>query len=194
MYKHLQKLYSEQYPDKLPQTVYRGQCMANLEFNSVKDNVGRLMSINTFFSTTVDFDVAEMFSGCGTDPDPNILSVLFEIEIGIIHSTIKRPFASISALSKFPEESEIVFSVGSIFCIEYVQDERTIKEKGYWYVKLKLIEDDNDISELRNELENEYCEESDLCSLGQALTTMGDYERAERFYHMLLEYIHEDNQ
>ncbi|CAF3931875.1 unnamed protein product [Rotaria sordida] len=194
MYKHLQKLYSEQYPDKLPQTVYRGQCMTNVEFNSIKDNVGRLISISTFFSTSVDFDVAERFSGYGGNPDPNILSVLFEIEVDIIHSTIKRPFASINALSTFSDEAEVVFSVGSIFRIEYVQDKRTIKEKGYWYVKLKLIEDDNDISELRNELENEYCKESNICSLGQALTTMGDYERAERFYHMLLEYIHEDNQ
>jgi hypothetical protein len=168
------KLHSEQFPDNLPATVFRGQFMTNLEFNSVKDNVGRFMSINTFFSTTIDRHIAKIFSGFDAHPDPNILSVLFEIEVDVTRSTIKRPFASISHLSKFPDESEIVFSVGSMFRIERVQDRRTVE--GYWYVQLKLVEDDSDTNELRNELEKEYCDEGDLCSLGKALRAMGDYD------------------
>jgi tetratricopeptide (TPR) repeat protein len=56
-----------------------------------------------------------------------------------------------------------------------------------------LVEDDSDINELRNDLEKEYCDEGDLCSLGLALIAMGDYERAERYFHMLLEYLPEDH-
>ncbi|CAF1335730.1 unnamed protein product [Rotaria sordida] len=189
MYKHLQKLYLEQFPDNLPHTVYRGQLMTDLEFNSIKNNVGRLISINTFFSTTKDISVAEMFSGFGTCPDLNVLSVVFEIDVDITHSTSRRPFASLNASTTFSDESEVVFSVGSMFRIESIEDRRTIN--GYWYVRLKLVEDDSDISELRNELEKKYCDESDLCSLGSALIAMGDYQRAERYFRMLLEYMPE---
>ncbi|CAF3326907.1 unnamed protein product [Rotaria sp. Silwood2] len=189
MYKHLQKLYLEQFPDQLPHTVFRGQLMTNQEFNSLKDNIGHLMPINTFFSTTEDRHAAEMFSGFGADP--NMLSVLFEIEVYIISLTVKRPFVSISHLSTMPDELEVLFSVGSMFRIESVQDTQSIE--GYWYVKLKLVEDDSDINEFRVELEKEYCDESDLCSLGSVLIAMGDYKRDERYFRMLLEYLPADH-
>ncbi|CAF3004081.1 unnamed protein product [Rotaria sp. Silwood2] len=90
-----------------------------------------------------------------------------------------------------PDELEVLFSVGSMFRIESVQDTQSIE--GYWYVKLKLVEDDSDINELRVELEKEYCDESDLCSLGSVLIAMGGYKRAERYFRMLLEYLPADH-
>ena len=191
MYKHLQKLYAEQFPSALPSTVFRGQIMTNQEFDSIKNNIGLLISINTFFSTTVDRDVAGSFSSYGIGLDVDHVSVLFQIEVDVAHSTSKRPFASISAFSKFPDEQETVFSVGSMFRIEYVEDRRMIE--GHWYVKLKLVEDDGDIRELRTALERTYCDKSDLCTLGTVLRHMGDYQRAERFFLMLLEYTPEDH-
>ncbi|CAF3979712.1 unnamed protein product [Rotaria sordida] len=187
IYKHLQKLHSEQFPDKLPRTVFRGQVMTSSEFNSIKDNIGHLMSVNTFFSTTTTRDVAEMYSGLGEDV--KMLSVLFEIEVDTTRSMIKRPFASINELSKFSDEDEVVFSVGSMFRIKYVEDQRLVS--GYWYVQLILVEDDSDMSELRNDLEQTFCDKGNLRSLGIALRAMGDYERAERYFQMLLEYIPE---
>ena len=191
MYKQLQTVYSEQFPDKLSRTVFRGQTMTNLEFDSIKNNIGRLVSLNTFFSTSTDRDVALIYADFGAAPDPMMQSVLFKIEVDVTHSTVKRPFASISDLSTIPDEQEVMFSVGSMFCIESVRDKRTTD--GHWYVNLKLVEDDNDINELRNELEKELCDKGDLCSLGIALKLMGDHERAERYFRMLLEYIPEDN-
>ncbi|CAF4929879.1 unnamed protein product, partial [Rotaria sp. Silwood1] len=130
-----------------------------------------------------------MFSGFGTCPDLDVLSVVFEIDVDITHSTSERPFASLNASTTFSDESEVVFSVGSMFRIESIEDKRTIN--GYWHVRLKLVEDDSDISELRNELDKTYCDESDLCSLGIALRAMGDYQRAERYFRMLLKYMPE---
>jgi tetratricopeptide (TPR) repeat protein len=191
MYKHLQRLYLEQFSnDILPDTtVFRGQLMTSEEFHSLKDNIGCLISINTFFSTTVDRSVAEPFSGCGEDP--NFLSVLFEIDVSIANSTIKRPFAYIGHISTKPDELEVVFSVGSMFRIEDIEDRRS--NEGYWYVRLKLVEDDNETKEFRDELENEFLNETDLCSLGAVLMMMGDYKRAERHFHMLLEYSPADH-
>jgi len=51
----------------------------------------------------------------------------------------------------------------------------------------------NDINELRNELEREYCHKIDMCKLGNALIAMGDYKRAERYFRMLLEYLSESH-
>ncbi|CAF1323321.1 unnamed protein product [Rotaria sordida] len=187
MYKHLQKLHSEQFPDKLPRTMFRGQVMTSSEFNSIKNNIGHLISVNTFFSTTTTRDVAEMYSGLGEDT--KMLSVLFEIEVDTTRSMIKRPFASINELSQFSDEDEVVFSVGSMFRIKYVENQRSVN--GYWYVQLELVEDDNEMNELRNDLEQQYCDKGNLRSLGLVLRAMGDYERAERYFRMLLEYIPE---
>jgi tetratricopeptide (TPR) repeat protein len=130
-----------------------------------------------------------MFSGYGVDP--HMQSVLFEIEVGVIVSTVKRPFALISHISTKPGESEFLFSVGSMFRIESLADRRSIE--GYWHVKLKLVEDDSDINELKMELEKEHCDESDLSSLGSVLIVMGDYKRAERYFLILLEYLPADH-
>ncbi|CAF1367926.1 unnamed protein product [Rotaria sordida] len=189
MYKHLQKLHSEQFRDKLLRTVFRGQVMTGSEFNSIKNNIGHLMSVNTFFSTTITRDVTEMYSGSGEDA--KMLFVLYEIEVHTTRSMIKRPFASINELSQFSDEDEVVFSVGSMFRIKYVEDHRLLSR--YWYVQLILVEDDSDMSELRNDLEQRFCDKGNLRSLGIALRAMGDYEGAEHYFQMLLEYIPESH-
>ncbi|CAF1024139.1 unnamed protein product, partial [Rotaria sordida] len=165
----------------------RGQVMTGSEFNSIKNNIGHLMSVNTFFSTTITCDVTEMYSGSGEDD--KMLSMLFEIEVHTTRSMIKKPFASINESSQFSDEDEVVFSIASIFRIKYVEDQRLVS--GYWYVQLILGEDDSDMSKLRNDLEQRFCDKGNLRSLGIALRATGDYERAERYFPMLLEYIPE---
>ena len=193
MYNQLQKLHTEQFSINPKYTgptliLYRGQRMRISEFSHVKDNAGGLLSVNTFFSTTEDFQLAKVYSGFDDENrSSEFTSVVFEIEIDLIQIISKKPFASIEHLSRFPEEHEVLFCVGSIFRIcsaQYVQE-----SEGYWYIQMKLVDDDSDINELRKELENEYCQKSNLCSLGNALIAMGDYERAERYFRMLLEYL-----
>ncbi|CAF1376947.1 unnamed protein product [Rotaria sp. Silwood1] len=197
MYNQLKKLHTDQFSTNPKYTgetliLYRGQMMRVSEFSHVKDNVGGLLSVNTFFSTTEDFQVAILYSGFDDkNRSSDFISVIFEIEIDLIQPVTKKPFASIEHLSRFPEEHEVLFSVGSIFRIlnaQYMQ----ISE-GYWLVKIKLVDNDSDINELRNELENKYCHKSNLCHLGNALIGMGDYARAERYFRMLLEYLPESH-
>ncbi|CAF4351017.1 unnamed protein product, partial [Rotaria sordida] len=91
------------------------------EFNIIKENVERLISINSFFSTTKDYSVASIFSGFGDQNKPlGQISVLFQIEINDTGHSIKRPFASLQEISKIQDEEEILFSVGTIFRIEDV--------------------------------------------------------------------------
>ncbi|CAF3396074.1 unnamed protein product [Rotaria socialis] len=195
MYNQLQQLHSEQFsinPNYTGKTLilYRGQNMKLSEFSHIKDNVGGLLSVNTFFSTTEDFQIAMLYSGFDDkDRPPELISVVFEIEIDLIHPVTKKPFASIAHLRKIPDEREVLFSVGSIFRIfnaEYIGT-----SEGYWHVKMKLVDNGDDLNELRNELESQYCHNSHMCNLGSALIAMGDYKRAERYFRMLLEYLSE---
>jgi tetratricopeptide (TPR) repeat protein len=94
-------------------------------------------------------------------------------------------------LSQIPDEEEILLSVGSTFRILDVQDRRT--SDGHWYVKMIMVEDDDDVNELRNDLEKQHFMTGNLCDLGSALIGMCDYDRAERYYRMLLEYLPEND-
>jgi tetratricopeptide (TPR) repeat protein len=116
------------------------------------------------------------------------VSVVFEIEIHLTRHATKRPFASIEDLSQFPEEEEVLFWVGSTFRIVNVHDRRSTD--GYYLVKMIKAEDEDDdgLNELRRELDKQYSRYENLCDLGFALIGMADYDRAERYFQMLLEY------
>ncbi|CAF3720335.1 unnamed protein product [Rotaria sp. Silwood1] len=104
---------------------------------------------------------------------------------------MKRPFASIEHLSQFPEEEEILFSVGSVFRILDVDDRRATD--GHWLIKMVMVENDDDLNELRSQLDQQYSTYGNLCDLGAALIAMNDYDRAERYFQILLEYTPESN-
>jgi tetratricopeptide (TPR) repeat protein len=195
VYNQLRQLYTEQFlNDNIDINqrlqLFRGQSMTIVEFDMIKENVGRLISINSFFSTSTNYDVATTFAGFGDQDKPSgTISVVFQIEIDDIGHSLKRPFASLQEFSKIKDENEILFSVGTIFRIEEVLDvPGTTKD---WFVTLKLVndDDDNEITELRKELEKEFCKDCDLCSLGSVLIKMGDYDKAERYFQIILEHV-----
>ncbi|CAF2962688.1 unnamed protein product, partial [Rotaria sp. Silwood2] len=82
-------------------------------------------------------------------------------------------------------EDEILFSVGTIFHVVNVINEPGSNQD--WYVKLKLV-NDNGITEFQKELEQKFCTNCDLCSLGSVLIKIGDYDKAERYFHIILEH------
>ena len=42
--------------------IYHGQIISNVGLQSVRENVGRLISLNSFTSTTINKHIAEIFS------------------------------------------------------------------------------------------------------------------------------------
>ncbi|CAF1166622.1 unnamed protein product [Adineta steineri] len=108
--------------------VYRGQILGMNELESLKSNVGRLISINTFISTTRHEKIARSFI-IGAE-----LGVIFHINITRTSYNILHPFANISEFSAMPREEEILFSAGGVFRIDSVEKEND----SMWIVNLTL--------------------------------------------------------
>ncbi|CAF4008503.1 unnamed protein product [Rotaria sp. Silwood1] len=137
-------------------TVYRGQLIAPSELQKLKGNVGQLVSMNTYLSTTKSCAVASDYAGNGSG-HPFIESVVFEIEVDVKKAI--KPFANIEQVSIMTDEGEILFSIGTIFKIESVEEVLD----NVWFVKLTLSKDeDKELKCLEDYFINQIGETSDL--------------------------------
>jgi hypothetical protein len=84
--------------------------MTVFELEKMKDNVGELVSCSSFFSTSSDPRIAEIFAGDGSDDNPYLVSVICQIRLDA--SQPMRPYARIENSG---EEEEILFSPGTRF-------------------------------------------------------------------------------
>ncbi|CAF4847782.1 unnamed protein product, partial [Rotaria sp. Silwood1] len=133
-------------------TVYRYQAMSRDELNALHKSIGQFISINSFFSTSADRDVALRFSNRSTVSN-DLHRILFEIEADP-HVVKSKPFADITSLSYFRHESEILFMVGCIFRLINVY--RDDSEK-IWIIKMQLAENnDDDLKKLFDQLKSDY--------------------------------------
>ncbi|CAF2905927.1 unnamed protein product [Rotaria sp. Silwood2] len=114
----------------LKKTFYRGQLISACELERLRSNRGGLISMNTFMSTTERMEVALIYAGDGSRR-PTLESCLFEIEIDPLINLKNLVFANIAYCSQFPEEKEFLFSLGTSFRIESVQEQNKV-----WHVKL----------------------------------------------------------
>jgi hypothetical protein len=110
--------------------------MKVIELKKLRKNVGKLISKNSFLSTTNDVQAAVFFSGDGSlDNAETDISVLYQITIDT-HVPHSIPFAQIQYESIFEDEDEdeVLFSIASVFRID------TIEQYGnLWVVDLTLI-------------------------------------------------------
>ena len=110
--------------------------MKKKQLNEIRKNSGGFISMNSFLSGTQDEEVAIVFSGNGQMTGRNKVSVIYEMLIDTnIRST---PYAKIESIME--NEEEILFSMGSIFCIG---DVKMVRDRVH-YVKLTMehIEDE----------------------------------------------------
>ncbi|CAF4124585.1 unnamed protein product [Adineta steineri] len=172
IYHQLQK-----YQSKRRLQVYRSQLMSNDELNNLKNNIGQFISINSMFSTTKQRTTALFYLGeLTTHIDSE--RVLFEIDADPRIVTTK-PFANISKHSHFPEESEVLFMVGSIFRLDNIYR----NDDQIWIVKMTLCNDDeHDLKQvlmhMKQQIENK---ETNLQTLAKLLWEMGKLDLAEKY-------------
>jgi tetratricopeptide (TPR) repeat protein len=170
----------ELYQSKHSLKVYRSQLMSTDELKSLKERIGQFISINSFFSTSTDYDQALLFLR-GSD---DLERILFEIHADPKMITTK-PFADISKHSEFTGEAEILFMLGSIFRLQSIK--RNDKD-DIWIIRMIFCNDDeHDLKKVLMSMKQEMGnEETNLQTLGKILSEMGKFELAERYFIRLL--------
>ncbi|CAF2116047.1 unnamed protein product [Rotaria magnacalcarata] len=149
--------------------VYRGQSIATDEFRTIQANVGNIMSINTFLSTTTDKDVAIMYAGNGSER-PALESVIFEINVDMAIEQSK-PFANIQHMSYFHDENGVLFSLGASFRIMSV--DKLMENQNVNYVKLELCtQQTQQTQKLREEIIETLGEDYSLSTFSDVLNEM----------------------
>ncbi|CAF3685689.1 unnamed protein product [Rotaria socialis] len=157
--------------------LYRGQLIPSNDFEKIRSNVGGLLSINRFLSTSADRDLALVFAGKSTNDDT---AVLLEISLASNHTDSSAPFAGIAAYSQFGSgEREYLFSMGTVFRIDRIED----IDHDCVCIHLTLTQDnDPQLTALANYMSIELHERYDLTTLGMFVLDIGDYHRAKQFF------------
>ncbi|CAF1462080.1 unnamed protein product [Adineta steineri] len=182
----IQRLHSEQFDShQLGKTftVYRGQCLSKEDFTEMTKTKGGLLSFNNFLSTSKNRNTAlEFLQQVAINAD--LVGILFVMSINPTDSTT--PFASVTDVSYFHREDDVVFSTHTIFRIG---DIKPIDENNDLYqVNLTSADDkDQDRCTLSDHIRQETLPDSKgWYRLGLLLTKMGQFTKAQEIYQVLL--------
>ena len=120
--RHLDTLYEatkQDVPKDRWLVVYRGQGMRLKELNKLKRHIGQEFALNSFYSATLDRDMAMEYALVSTN-GLDILSVLVVLHMDrtLVHI---RPFACVEHFSVIPAEREVLISMGSVFRLESIE-------------------------------------------------------------------------
>ena len=166
-----------------PVCVYRGQLISNEELMILQESVGKLISINSFLSTSIDKEQALVFLDDIEIPE-GLQSILFII-IADPRLVGAKPFANVTQLSYFSAEEEVLMMIGSIFRILDVS-----RHQKLWHIKVELSSDqDHELKPILEHMKIRYgggVGQTDLLSFGAVLGNMGKFDDAEKYFHRLL--------
>ncbi|CAF3945779.1 unnamed protein product, partial [Rotaria sp. Silwood1] len=166
--------------------VYRSQMISSDELQTLKQCRGEFISINSFFSTSIDKQQALSFLKV-PDGTENLESVLFEIDANP-KMAITKPFADISAYSEYKDESEVLFMLGSIFRLDSVNRS---KNGQIWIIQMTLCSDDeHHLKQVLMDMKEQFMSaETNLQTLGKILWEMSEFDLAEKYFIRLLEQL-----
>jgi tetratricopeptide (TPR) repeat protein len=164
--------------------LYRGQGMQQEELQKLRHSVGGLLSFNAFLSTSIDYAVAYMYAETMLSAT-DIFAVFIQIDVQPTN-LCKNIFADIGHLTRYKDEKEYLFSMGSIFRILSVEQETN----GIYHVKLVLTSDqDEQLAHLKwfmNTTLNLTHRRGPLFRLAGLMEEMSEHTYAEYFYQLLL--------
>jgi hypothetical protein len=107
--------------------------MSNAEISQMVNNVGGIVSMNGFFSTSRNIEQAVRFA-MKPSHRKDVVGVLLEIDGDV--NLDKMIFADIAQYSAYPKEQEVLFDLATIFKIVHVEFD---KGKKLWVMQLSGI-------------------------------------------------------
>ncbi|CAF4199498.1 unnamed protein product [Rotaria sordida] len=154
--------------------VYRAQTLRKNDLETLKSNIGNLISTNTIMSTTRNKNVADMFLDATAE-----INVIFKINIENATDYIFYTFADISEFSQYPQEEETLFFPGSVFHIDSVEKENN----STWIIKLTLNNDTTEqIEQLMNVIQKQF---TNKINLDYSFMKIDDFNLFRKYYRIL---------
>ncbi|CAF1158498.1 unnamed protein product [Adineta steineri] len=192
LHQQIQQLYEKKVNsyEKRSFLVYRGQGLIKTDFEKLQKAKGGLISFNNFLSTSSDREVSLDYAQCASI-NPDMVGILFIMSIDpCIKST---PFAFINDVSDYNEEQEILFSMHTVFRVGEI--EKMDNENELYQVKLQLTsDDDQQLRVLTDRIREETGGGNGWEALGNLLLTIGQFNKAEELYNVLLEQTSDENE
>lgn len=181
---------SLQWKNKTVLSTFRGTLIPSEELERLRENKGKVISINGFLSTSRNIDVALAFAGESLS-HTLFQAVLFEIEVNSSMRTVV--FADVEKKSRMTDEEEVLFTLNSLFKIESVTFDSIRK---IWAVKLMGTDEGTEkvrehIVSIRQRLD----EYPPIIYFGRLLTKeLAQMDRAEKYFQMLLKSLPSDHE
>ncbi|CAF1030110.1 unnamed protein product [Adineta steineri] len=194
LHRQIEQLHEEQYAGTTAANtfaVYRGQGLSTGDFEQMSKIKGGLISFNNFLSTSTVRKVSLGFAQNATI-NPDQIGILFIMKVNPAQSTT--PFASIAGISDFEGEEEVLFSMHSIFRIQDIK--LTSGNDRLYEVNLTLTADnDPELSRLTDYIRQESFPDAEgWYRLGLVLRNIGEFDKAEDIYQVLLDQTRNDRE
>jgi len=166
--------------------VYRAQIISKDELENLKKSINQFISINSFFSTTSNYQKALSFFNL-SKPTEHTENILFSIEADP-HFIKTKPFANISQFSDYPDEEEVLFMVGSIFQLKNISFDH---KNQFSIIEMILSTDDeSQLKQVLNNMKEQLGDgQTNLRILATILWEMGKLDLAEQYLKRFLEVV-----
>ncbi|CAF3630678.1 unnamed protein product [Rotaria socialis] len=173
--------------------VYRGQLVAISEMEKLRVNMGGIISMNSFVSTSRD----EFCFMRDVVSEPGFAIVLFDMVIDTrIAQAAGTPFANIQEHSCIPDEEEILLSMGTMFRIDSITEE-IFDSSNVWRIKLVMctIDDDPQIKMLVDYVKDNICSHGTMTfsTYGKLLACMSHFDSSVVYHCQLLNQLPSDH-
>ncbi|CAF0977621.1 unnamed protein product [Rotaria sp. Silwood1] len=168
---------------------FRGQQISVEELDRWKNNIGTIISINSFFSTSCNIETSLKFArSCMISND--MRSILLEVEIDSSLENVI--WADISHRGHFKHEQEIIFNLNSLFKIVSVNFDSTFQ---LWKIQLKTTDEGTDnVEQYLSCIKQQMEYSSPIVYFGWLLLNeLGQVNQAEKYFQMLLRSLPSDH-
>ncbi|CAF5173418.1 unnamed protein product, partial [Rotaria magnacalcarata] len=161
-------------------TVYRGGKLDIEEFNKLKENQGKLISMNGYLSTSrrrpQTHDIATKLV-----KRTDVISVLFQIEVHIKQIGNSVIFADITQFSEYPNDKEVLFDLNACFKIESIEQDGSLE-----LIRMKLSNAGEMITKDYIELTLRETEEKSVAIVfGRLMCSLGQYDKSQHYFEQL---------
>ena len=187
LHDQLAATYGDTHPRTDTEKYYRGQIISleEIELFQTLGNLYGPITLNSFLSTTKDYQLASIFAGSGSyEREDELQSIVFVIELLPSNlNSMTKEYADIAHLSANPSEEETLFTVASLLFLDRFTYDKTEKT---WFMKLTNWSSNDCFNYGRhtNEMQTQPSESVDLqfVQLGRLLSERGaDYNIFDMF-------------